>query len=172
MREPIRKITLKDGTVRYRLVVDIGEDENGKRRQLTRTFDKKKDARDELARIRHEMGTGVYVKPTEQTVDEYLDEFMRGATRNQRKSTKVLYGGAFRCPRELFGDRAIQSITKKDIEALVEYMFTSGRVRGGKPGTGLGARSVQLTLSRLDAAFERWRLTSGVNGSGAGSSRG
>jgi hypothetical protein len=26
MKEPIRKITLKDGTVRYRLVVDVGRD--------------------------------------------------------------------------------------------------------------------------------------------------
>lgn len=40
MKEPIRKIELKDGTVRYRLVVDIGLDDNGKRQQLTRTFDK------------------------------------------------------------------------------------------------------------------------------------
>ena len=30
MKEPIRKIELKDGTVRYRLVVYIGHDENGK----------------------------------------------------------------------------------------------------------------------------------------------
>ena len=33
-------------------------------------------------------------------------------------------------------------------------MLTSGRRRGGKPGTGLGARSVRLTLGRLKAAFE------------------
>ena len=38
MKEPINKITLKDGSVRYRLVVDIGRDENGRRKQLTRTF--------------------------------------------------------------------------------------------------------------------------------------
>jgi hypothetical protein len=50
VREPIRKIILKDGTVRYRLVVDIGTDEYGKRKQITRTFDKLKEARAELAR--------------------------------------------------------------------------------------------------------------------------
>ena len=32
-------------------------------------------------------------------------------------------------------------------------MLTEGRVRGGKPGTGLGLRSVQLTLNRLRAAL-------------------
>lgn len=36
MKEPIRKVELKDGTTRYRLVVDIGLDENGKRQQLTK----------------------------------------------------------------------------------------------------------------------------------------
>ena len=53
MKEPIRKVKLKDGTIRYRLVVDIGRDEHAKRQQLTRTFDKLKEARAELARIRH-----------------------------------------------------------------------------------------------------------------------
>jgi len=33
-------------------------------------------------------------------------------------------------------------------------MLTSGRRRGGTPGTGLGPRSVRLTLGRLKAAFE------------------
>ncbi len=32
MKEPISKITLKDSSVRYRLVVDIGRDENGRRK--------------------------------------------------------------------------------------------------------------------------------------------
>lgn len=43
VKEPIRKITLADGTVRYRLVVDIGKDDSGRRKQLTRTFDKQKE---------------------------------------------------------------------------------------------------------------------------------
>jgi hypothetical protein len=30
MREPIKKIRLKDGSVKYRLVVDVGRDESGK----------------------------------------------------------------------------------------------------------------------------------------------
>jgi site-specific recombinase XerC len=34
-------------------------------------------------------------------------------------------------------------------------MMTAGRKRGGQPGTGLGPRSVRLTLSRLSAAFDQ-----------------
>ena len=47
MKEPINKITLKDGSVRYRLVVDIGRDEHGRRKQLTRTFDTRREAREQ-----------------------------------------------------------------------------------------------------------------------------
>ena len=89
VKEPIRKIELKGGTVRYRLVLDIGCDENGKRQQLTRTFDKLKEAREELSRIRHQTNEGTYVKPSEVTVDQYLDEYFVGATRGRRESTKV-----------------------------------------------------------------------------------
>lgn len=154
MKEPIRKIELKDGTVRYRLVVDIGRDEKGKRQQITRTFDKLKEARAELSRIRHETDQGTYIKPSEITVDDYLDEYLVGATRGRRESTKVSYRDAFRPVRERLGARALQSISKADIENLVDWMLTSGRRRGGKAGTGLGPRSVRLTLGRFKAAFE------------------
>jgi integrase len=56
--------------------------------------------------------------------------------------------------RDQLGDRPLQSITKADIEKLVDWMLTSGRRRGGEAGTGLSARSVRLTLGRLKAAFE------------------
>jgi integrase len=154
VKEPIRKIELKDGTVRYRLVVDIGRDETGKRQQITRTFDKLKEARAELSRIRHETDQGTYVKPSEITVDDYLDEYLVGATRGRREFTKVSYRDAFRPVRERLGARALQSVSKADIENLVDWMLTSGRRRGGKAGTGLGPRSVRLTLGRLKAAFE------------------
>ena len=154
MKEPIRKIELEDGTVRYRLVVDIGRDEKGKRQQITRTFDKLKEARAELSRIRHETDQGTYVKPSEITVNEYLDEYLVGATRGRRESTKVSYRDAFRPVRERLGARALQSISKADVENLVDWMLASGRRRGGKAGTGLGPRSVRLTIGRLKAAFE------------------
>ncbi len=64
MKEPINKITLKDGSVRYRLVVDIGRDEHGRRKQLTRTFDTRREAREELSRIRHETDLERYSKPS------------------------------------------------------------------------------------------------------------
>jgi integrase len=154
VKEPIRKITLKDGTVRYRLVVDIGQDDDGRRRQITRTFDKLKEARAELSRIRHQQTEGTYIRPSDVTVSQYLDEYLVGAVRDRRASTKSNYSNAFKPVRERLGDRRMQSITKAEIEELVDWMLSSGRKRAGKPGTGLGARSVRLTLGRLRAAFE------------------
>lgn len=50
--------------------------------------------------------------------------------------------------------RTLQSITKGDIEELVDWIMTAGRKRGGKPGTGLSGRTARLTLGRLSAALD------------------
>lgn len=154
MKEPINKITLKDGSVRYRLVVDIGRDDHSRRKQLTRTFDTRREAREELARIRHETNRGTYVKPSQETVNSCLDSYLQGATRGRRASTKRNYEDALQPVRERLGTRPLQSITKSDVEDLMDWMLTAGRRRGGKPGTGLSSRTARLTLGRLSAALE------------------
>jgi integrase len=154
MKEPINKVVLKDGKTRYRLVVDAGRDENGKRKQVTRTFDTHREAREELSRVRHETNLGSYVRPSKETMNAYLDGYLKGATRGRRASTKRNYEDAFRPVRERLGTRPLQSIAKADVEDLIDWMLTSGRRRGGKPGTGLSGRTARLTLGRLTAALE------------------
>jgi hypothetical protein len=134
MKEPIKKIRLKDGTIRYRLVVDIGSDENGRRKQLTRTFDTRRDAREELSRVRHETNLGTYVKPSKETVNAYLDGYLKGATRDLRASTKRNYEDALWPVRERLGTRPLQSITKSDVEDLVDWILTAGRRRNASRG--------------------------------------
>lgn len=155
-KDPIKRVVLKDGSVRYRFVVDIGRDpETGRRLQKTMTFDKKGEARKEYDRIRHQTSEGTYVKPSKATVSEIIDSYLKGATRGKRANTSRNYQDAFRCVREKLGERPAQRVSKDDIEDLVDFMLTSGRKRGGKPGTGLSGRSVNLTLGRLKAAFEQ-----------------
>lgn len=153
MKEPIRKITHKDGRTRFRLVVDIGVDDEGKRKQLTRTFDTKKEAVAELSRVRHEMKKGTFVAPSAMTVDELLDIWIASATRDVEEGTASNYDSAIRPVRTHIGDRKIQALTEEDVEGLIDWMLTSGRQRGGQPGSGLGVRSVRLTLGRLRAAL-------------------
>lgn len=155
MKDPIKKITLRDGRTRYRFVVDVGRDPaTGKRTQLTRTFDTLREAKAERGRMLHEADRGTFVRPRTVTVDQYLDEWLEGATRNVRPSTRRSYMDALAPVRARLGTRKLQDLTKADVEGLVTWMSTSGRKRGGQAGTGLGARSIGLTLGRLTAALE------------------
>ncbi|MCM2422603.1 site-specific integrase [Streptomyces sp. RKAG293] len=153
MKEPIRKITHKDGRSRYRLVVDIGHDAEGKRQQLTRTFDTKKDAVTELSRIRHQRDAGTYVAPSKMTLGDLLDIWLKSATRDVEEGTASNYANAILPARVHLGHKVLQTLTEEDIEGFIDWMVTSGRRRGGKPGSGLGIRAVRLTLGRLRAAL-------------------
>jgi integrase len=66
----------------------------------------------------------------------------------------------------------MQSIGTADVTALVDFMLTSGRKKGGRVGTGLGPRSVQMMLTVLRRAFGdavrdrkmAWNPAEGVHG--------
>ncbi|RFS81223.1 hypothetical protein D0T12_33160 [Actinomadura spongiicola] len=128
--------------------------ETKKRRQKTHTFDRKTDAKNALKAIQFKVTEGTYVAPSKTTVTEILDSYLKGATRGKRRNTKRNYEHALRCVREQLGARVAQTVSKDDVEDLVDFTLTSGRKRGGKPGTWLSGRSVNLTLGRLRAAFE------------------
>ena len=154
MKEPIKKIRLKDGTVRYRLVVDIGNDEHGRRKQLTRTFDTPaRGSRGTVARpARDEPGNICQaVQGDGKCLPGRLPE---GRDSGPSRIHQAELRDALRPVREQLGTRPLQSITKSDVEDLVDWMLTAGRRRGGKPGTGLSGRTARLTLGRFSAALE------------------
>jgi integrase len=135
-------------------VVDIGPDPTtGRRRQLTKTFDTKREARDEYAKIRHQTTEGTFVASTAITVSEWLDTWLKSATIDVEKATAHNYADAVRPVRQRLGHRRLRDLTEEDIDDLVDWMLTAGRRRGGPTGSGLGVRSVQLTLGRLRAAL-------------------
>jgi integrase len=153
MSDPIKKLTLTDGSTRYRFVIDVGRNTTGKRKQVTKTYDTRREAKSEYAKIRHESDRGTYVSRSGMTVDTYLTEWLASATRDVEKATAANYRDAMRPVRERLGDRPIQRLTEADVEGLVDWMLTSGRKRGGTPGTGLSVRSARLTLGRFKAAL-------------------
>jgi integrase len=150
----IHSYTASDGTRRYWFRTDVGRGPDGKRLQERKTFTRKKDAELAMARITTATGAGAYVRPTRETVNETLDLYLEGATRNLRRSTRRNYEDALQPVRERLGGRYTQTVRKADVEGLVTWMLTSGRRRGGKAGSGLSARSAALTLGRLTAALE------------------
>src|ERR1044072_6809640 len=154
MADPIKRIELKNGAVRYRFVIDIGHDpETGKRKQQTCTFDKKKEAEREYTRIKHECDMGTYVRPSKMTVGAFLDEWLASGTRDVEKATAANYRDALLPVRERLAARPLQKLSEVDVERFVDWMLTNGRKRGGKPGTGLSVRSVSLSLSKLRTAL-------------------
>lgn len=154
MADPIKRIELKDGTVRYRFVIDIGRDpDTGKRQQKTFTYDTKKEAKAEHARVKHETDRGTYVRPSKLTVSEFLDQYEASAARSVEEATSSNTRKALLHVRDRLGVRRLQSVVESDVEQLVDWMLAEGRRTGGRRGAPLGARSAQLTLARFRAAL-------------------
>jgi integrase len=140
---------------RYRFVVDVGRNpKTGKRKQETHTYDGRRQAERELARILREVDRGAYVGKSKVTLDEFLGEWLRSATRGKSPNTKSAYVNGLKPAREYLGGTLVQQLTTRNVEDLVDWMLTEGRRRGGKPGTGLGPRTVQITLSKLRSALD------------------
>ena len=150
----IRTDTLKNGTKRYRFTIDLPHGKGEKRTQETHTFTRRKDAEAELARIGHQSRTGEYTRRWDGTVDEVIDRYLKHAADGAEENTKVSYRNALAPVRTRLGARRARDIDREDIQDLKDWMLASGRRRGGKPGTGLSARSVRLTMGRLSAAYE------------------
>lgn len=61
----------------WAIVLDVGRDANGRRRQKWHTVrGNKKNAQREMAAILHQRNTGSYVEPTKLTVTQYLEQWL------------------------------------------------------------------------------------------------
>ena len=153
MTEPIRKLTTKDGAVRYRVVVDVGRKPDGKRAQRTATFARRKEAVAWLATTRQSVNTGGYVAPARTTLAEHMDGWLAGR-RGLRPATLRNYSDALRPVRELLGWMPLQQVTRTDVERVVGAMLDGSARRVGRKGAPLSPRSVNLTVTVLRAALE------------------
>jgi integrase len=150
----VRAVKIGD-RVRYRIVVDLGVvPATGKRRQLTRTFGARREAERELARILNEVNRGTYAGPTKLTVETYLSEWLRSATRGKSPNTASAYRHGLQPARDRLGALPLQKLTTAHVEDMIDWILTSGRKRGGKPGTPLSPRTAQITLSKLKTALD------------------
>jgi integrase len=152
--DPIKKVTLRDGTTRYRFVVDVGRDaKTNKRKQLTVTMDTAKEARAELARIRHQAKTGELVMPSKMTVAELLNVYLSSKADDLEESTIQGYKNALCHAYEYLGHIRLQELTEDDVESMVAWLLVGARRRGGKVGTGLRTTTADGVLGRLRAAL-------------------
>lgn len=149
----IKKITLANGKTRYRFVIDIGHDENGRRKQLTVTKDTAKEAREELARLQHQRSTGQLIMPSRVTVSELLDLYMASKADDLEETTLVGYRSSLVHVHAYLGHIRLQELTEDHVESMVAWLLVSARRRGGKPGTGLRTITASGVLGRFRAAL-------------------
>lgn len=155
MADPIKKITLKSGKVRYRSVVDAGRDENGHRIQITITRDSKTEVKTERGRILHERSAGTLIVPSKLTLAEWIDEWLRLKSRDIEETTLSTYTYALAPARDELGHVRVQELTEDQVQAFVDRLVTSGRKRGGEPGTTLRVSYVKGTVQRLRECLAR-----------------
>ena len=93
----ITKIETKSGT-RWRLRVYIGRDlETGKRSYVTRTYDRKKDARAEANRLERQKDLGAIVTPSKEPLGKYLKRWLKEVMKGRiRDRTFSDYEGVLR----------------------------------------------------------------------------
>jgi len=101
--------------------VDIGQGTNGKRQQLTRTFDRMKNARAELSRIRHRTDQGMDVKPSKVTVTDYLDEYLRYGPDGRRRSPGPAHPRRLKAAFEMAVKRLTSRRQRRPLVASPEY---------------------------------------------------
>lgn len=95
---------------------------DGKRRQKRRRFKTLKEAVDHYTAIAGDRGRGIHVAPSELTVEEAVDSWLLG--QRIRPKTMSAYITSLRPIVDHLGSRPVQSITKDDIEGVVQALRT------------------------------------------------
>ncbi|MFD3638163.1 site-specific integrase [Streptomyces griseus] len=154
MAEP-KRIVLRDGKVRYRVVVDAGLDENGKRVQLTITRDTKTAVKEERDRILHQRAAGTFIVPNKITLGEWLEQWLEYKRRDVEETTIRTYRLALVHVVERLGHIRLQELTEDHVQDFIDEVVATGRRRGGEPGTRLAVSTVEGILTRLREALGR-----------------
>ncbi|MFZ4235722.1 site-specific integrase [Streptomyces murinus] len=154
MAEP-KRIVLASGKVRYRLVVDAGHDEDGKRIQLTVTRDTAKECRAERDRIMHQRSAGTFIAPSKLTLGEWLEQWLEYKRRDVEETTIRAYRLALVHVIDRLGHVRLQELTEDQIQDCIDEIVATGRRKGGAPGTRMAVSTVDGILTRLKEALGR-----------------
>jgi integrase len=151
----ITKRTANDGSVSYRVRVEIPTGVDGKRRQASKTYRTRKEAERALAAWLVEIDRGTAIEPSTVTVGELLELWLRDeAAHRVRPSTLEDY--ALTIHKHIMP--AIGSVTAQKLQPTTVQTFYSDKL-----AAGTGARTVQLCHLRLSQAL-KWAVRMGIVG--------
>ncbi len=142
----------------WAVVVDLGVDERGRRRQKWHSgFKTKKDASQGLTAILAKLQAGTYVEPTRQTVAQYLREWLPAIKSTVRPGTWSSYRtNVERHAIPRIGHLPLRQLGALQLNTLYEELLANGRC--DQTG-GLSPRTVRYTHTILHRALRdavRW----------------
>lgn len=157
MRGHIRK----RGKTSWAIVLDLGRDATGKRRQKWHAVKgTRRDAESEMTRLLNELRTGEYIEPSKVSVSEYLDRWLRDYAK-PRVSPKTYERYSQIVTREIkpeLGQHALAKLRPLHIQAFYAKALAEGR-KNGKGG--LSPQTVlhfhRLLHKALDQAV-KWQM--------------
>ncbi|MBD0024032.1 tyrosine-type recombinase/integrase [Gordonia pseudamarae] len=137
--EPINKHTAKNGRVSYWFQADVGVKPDGSRDRQRFTYRTKAEAQREYRRITSEVAAGRYSRQTDLTVAEACDAWLDGR-RGIRRITLEGYRNDLKPVCRHMGGKKLAQLTKRDGDALVEWLLTEGRTspKHARPGSLMG----------------------------------
>lgn len=145
--EPIRLIETKTKP-RYRVVLDVSPT-GSQRKQLTRTFDTLREARDFVHTTRASLSTGTFIPTKTETVSELCTRWL-DSRRDIRPITRDGYANWLAPVLRRIGTTKVQALTVGDVESLVAWLSA----QGGRRGQPLGPKSVKSSLVALGQALD------------------
>ncbi|MEU8528520.1 site-specific integrase [Streptomyces sp. NPDC048629] len=154
MADP-KRIVLASGKVRYRVVVDAGRDETGKRVQITITEDRKKDCEAERDRILTQRNSGTLILPSKITLGEWIDQWLDYKRRDVEETTIRTYRLALVHVIDRLGHVRLQELSEEHLQDFVDAVVATGRRRAGEPGARLAVSTVEGILARLKSCLGR-----------------
>ena len=154
--EPIKPVTMSDGPVRYKAVVDVAP-KGAPRKQVKKTFDSLAAARAWVAEIRLKKASGQPITaPSRVTVGVLAGEWVASRTDLREKSRRG-YEAALR--HALDGSKAgkVAGLRNRPVQGIehdeIQRLITALGELGGKSGQGLSRRSVEYVLTSLQQVF-------------------
>lgn len=143
----IKEVTAQ-GRTRYRVVADTGFHADGRRRQTTKTFDTRKEARAWLDRLRTEVADGAFVARDRRSVSDLIDAWL-ASHRHIKPSTRQSYEVSLGHAKAGIGHLPAQDVTRAEVERLVTSLL-AGTLQGGRTRS---PSTVALTVGLLRQVF-------------------
>lgn len=152
--EPIRIVQTAKGP-RYRVVIDVAP-KGAPRKQVTRTLDSLKEARQFVNETRDRVAKGNYTAPSRVTLRTLSEDWLR-SRRDIREVSVNGYRSVLNPVLDRIGDRPAQSLTRPELDLLMEQLEADG----GRRGKPLSQRTLVYTLGAFRQVLD-YGVSAGV----------